>query len=198
MTSLLVQIIGGIFIVTGVLSTLNYWMPGGETQSIRPVFPVVGLGSIMLGLLLLLKPALFVTGLMYLLGIFLIAGGAAQLASLISSRKVAPLRWWVFIWPIIMLCVGALILFKPMQSASLPFFILGVACIGYGLSDLFYALRLLYYQHKKNKEYVDFEPVPEETPSSPETEVTSSPVPSTEEEQAPSPATEVAEEDSAS
>ena len=94
-----------------------------------------------------------------LLGIFIAAAGANQLSALISARKVAPLHWWVFVWPILLLCIGILILCHPMKSASLPFFILGIACIGYGFSDLFYALRLLYYRRQKEKEYVDFEVV---------------------------------------
>ena len=160
MTTLIIRIIGGIFIFSGLMPTLNFWMPSSEQQSsIRPFFPVVGVGSILLGLLLLLMPATFVTMLMYVLGIFLIMAGCGQLTSLISSRNVAPLRWWVFILPLILLAAGAFILFRPMKSASLPFLILGIACLGYGVSDLFYALRLLYYQHKKNKEYVDFEEI---------------------------------------
>lgn len=160
MTTLIIRIIGGIFIFSGLMPTLNYWMPSSEGESsIRPFFPVVGVGSILLGLLLLLMPNTFVTMLMYVLGIFLIMAGCGQLASLISSREVAPLRWWVFVLPLVLLAAGTFILFKPMKSASLPFLILGIACLGYGVSDLFYALRLLYYQHKKNKEYVDFEEI---------------------------------------
>lgn len=157
MTSMIVQIIGGIFIFSGLISILNYWMPNSQEQTIRPFFPVVGIGSIMLGFLLLLKPAVFVTALMYVLGIFIVAAGANQLSALISARKVAPLHWWVFVWPVLFLCIGLLVLCQPMKSASLPFFILGIACICYGFSDLFYAFRLLYYKRQKEKEYVDFE-----------------------------------------
>jgi uncharacterized membrane protein HdeD (DUF308 family) len=162
MTTLIIRIIGGIFIFSGLMPALNYWMPSSSQQSaIRPFFPVVGVGSILFGLLLLLMPSTFVTLLMYLLGFLLILGGSSQLTSLISSRSVAPLRWWVFVWPVILLAAGFFILVKPMKSASLPFLILGIACLGYGVSDLFYALRLLYYQHKKNKEYVKFEEIEE-------------------------------------
>ena len=165
MTSMIVQIIGGIFIFSGLIPILNYWMPSSQEQAIRPFFPVVGIGSIMLGLLLMLKPAVFVTALMYVLGIFIVAAGANQLSALISARKVAPLHWWVFVWPILLLCIGTLILCQPIKSASLPFLILGIACIGYGCSDLFYALRLLYYKHQKEKEYVDFEVIQEDESS---------------------------------
>ncbi len=161
MTSMIVQIIGGIFIFSGLMPTLSFWMPSSQEQSIRPFFPVVGIGSIMLGLLLLLKPAIFVTALMYVLGIFIAAAGANQLSTLISARRVAPLHWWVFVWPVVLIAVGILILCQPMRSASLPFLILGIACIGYGFSDLFYTLRLMYYKRQKEKEYVDFEVIEE-------------------------------------
>lgn len=161
MTSMIVQIIGGIFIFSGLMPTLSFWMPNSQEQSIRPFFPVVGIGSIMLGLLLLLKPTIFVTALMYVLGIFIVAAGGNQLRTLISARRVAPLNWWVFVWPVVLIAVGVFILCQPMRSASLPFLILGIACIGYGFSDLFYTLRLMYYRRQKEKEYVDFEVVEE-------------------------------------
>ena len=45
MTSMIVQIIGGIFIFSGLIPILNYWMPSSQEQAIRPFFPVVGIGT---------------------------------------------------------------------------------------------------------------------------------------------------------
>lgn len=48
------------------------------------------------------------------------------------------------------------VLLRPLESASLPFTLLGVGCIVYGVSEIFYLLRQAYYDRKKNKDYVDF------------------------------------------
>ena len=66
--------------------------------------------------------------------------------------------------PILLLGAGFFILLKPLQSASLPFIILGIGCLGYGISELLLALRLMYFRHQQQKEYVEFEEVTEEAP----------------------------------
>jgi uncharacterized membrane protein HdeD (DUF308 family) len=139
---------------------VGYWFPRGENNMLRPIFPFVGLGSVLLGVVLVLMPNVFVAFLMYVLGFILALVGFNQILTLIAQRHVAPLRWWVFLCPLALLCLGLFIVFKPLESASLPFVILGVGCIVYGLVDLFYALRLAHYQRQKEKEYVEFEEVP--------------------------------------
>lgn len=162
MTGFIVQIIGGMFILLGLTQVVGYWFPRGDSNMLRPIFPFVGLGSVLLGVVLVLMPNVFVAFLMYVLGIILAAVGINQILTLISERHVAPLRWWVFLCPLALLAIGLFITLKPLESASLPFVILGVGCIAYGLTDLFYALRLGHYQRQKAKEYVEFEEMPAE------------------------------------
>ena len=162
MTGFIVQVIGGMFILLGLTQAVGYWFPRGENNMLRPIFPFVGLGSVLLGVVLVLMPNVFVAFLMYVLGFILALVGFNQILTLIAQRHVAPLRWWVFLCPLALLCLGLFIVFKPLESASLPFVILGVGCIVYGLVDLFYALRLAHYQRQKEKEYVEFEEVPAE------------------------------------
>lgn len=165
MTTMIVQVVGGIFVVSGIIQTVNYWMARDGEAGLRSLFPVVGVGSLLLGLLLLMKPGVFVTALMYLLGIFVLGAGCSQLGGLVRMRRIAPLQWWVFVWPIALIAMGLLILIHPMKSASLPFLILGIACIGYGFTDLVYALRLMYYMRQRRREYVDFEVIEDPDPS---------------------------------
>ncbi len=162
MTGFIVQVIGGMFILLGLTQAVGYWFPRSENNMLRPIFPFVGLGSVLLGVVLVLMPNVFVAFLMYVLGFILALVGFNQILTLIAQRHVAPLRWWVFLCPLALLCLGLFIVFKPLESASLPFVILGVGCIVYGLVDLFYALRLAHYQRQKEKEYVEFEEVPAE------------------------------------
>lgn len=166
MTSTIVRFIGGIFVFLGITQAAGFFLPrSDEGTGLRPIFPAVGLGCVLLGVILLLMPSTFVTFLMYMLSAFLLLAGALQFFSLVSERSVAPLRWWVFFTPLLLFAAGLFILVRPMTSASLPFLILGVGCLGYAVSEIFLALRLMYYEHRKRKElrqqYVDFEPVDE-------------------------------------
>ncbi len=162
MTTTIVQFIGAVFILLGLTQTLGYFLPKSKGDSmLRPIFPFVGLGSILLGVVLVLMPSTFVTFLMYLLGFFLILAGASQFISMVLRRNVAPLQWWLFVIPLLLFCAGLFILIRPLESASLPFIILGIGCLGYAVSELILGLRLWYYERQKQKEYVDFEPVEE-------------------------------------
>ncbi|MEE1088333.1 MAG: hypothetical protein UIC63_05155, partial [Bacteroidaceae bacterium] len=57
-----------------------------------------------------------------------------------------------FLFPICVTGAGILVLASPLQSASLPFVIIGCCCIFNGASELFYGIRLAAYQRKNRKE----------------------------------------------
>lgn len=157
MTTLVVQIIGGMFVFSGLVPLFGYWFPRfSKGTAWRSLFPVMGIGSVLFGALLLFKPVLFVTALMFLLGFILVMVSMNQFFSFIANRANAPLRWWLFIMPFFLFVIGMFVLLRPLESASLPFTLLGVGCIVYGVSEIFYLLRQAYYDRKKNKDYVDF------------------------------------------
>ncbi len=92
--------IGVLFLISGVISCLGWYNtvrnyeqtkiigPDGQVRlSSRPVFPIVGLGSIILGFILALMPGAFVKSLMYVLATLVILGALNQLMALISARK---------------------------------------------------------------------------------------------------------------
>ncbi len=160
MTTVIVQFVGAVFIVLGLTQAISsYSGSSGEGSFKRSVFPFVGLGSILLGVLLVLMPSTFVAFLMYILGFLLISAGFSQFFGLVSERRVAPLTWWVFVVPVLLIGAGFFILLKPLASASLPFIILGVGCLGYGVSELFLAMRHLHFTRKQRPEYVEYEEV---------------------------------------
>ena len=162
MTTIIVQIVGGMFLMSGLIPLVSYFFPRfSQGTAWRPLFPVMGIGSVFFGALLLLKPLLFVTALMYLLGFILVMVSINQFLSFFASRKTAPLRWWLFLMPFCLFAIGMYVLLSPLESASLPFTLLGVGCIVYGLSELFRLLRVLYYERQKDNEYVDYEEIKE-------------------------------------
>lgn len=53
MTGLLVQVIGGLFLISGLVSLINYFIIRySDKVPVKPVFPVVGLGSLLFGVFL--------------------------------------------------------------------------------------------------------------------------------------------------
>ena len=88
MTTVIVQFVGAVFIVLGLTQAISsYSGSSGEGSFKRSVFPFVGLGSILLGVLLVLMPSTFVAFLMYILGFLLISAGFSQFFGLVSERR---------------------------------------------------------------------------------------------------------------
>ncbi|MGN0233962.1 MAG: HdeD family acid-resistance protein [Bacteroidaceae bacterium] len=159
-TTLMVQIIGGIFLVSGIVPLAGFWFPSSAGR-MRPVFPVVGVGSILLGMLLLLIPDVFVRALMYVLAIFFLVGGLQQLMSQMSARKYVPMRWWTVLMSLMLVALGVFVLANPMKTASVPFLLLGIGCVYYGVTELARAILRIVYERRNDHhdEYVDYEEV---------------------------------------
>ena len=65
----------------------------------KPTFPIVGVGSAILGLLLALTPNVFATALMYIIGGILILGAINQFMNLLSARSFGKIGFGYWISP---------------------------------------------------------------------------------------------------
>ena len=173
MPVLIVKLIGLLFLLPGVFGVVAYlYGKLSKNAIVRPSFPLMSIGSIMLGVYLILYPDNFVTYLIFLIGILLLLAGINQFLSMFVNRKVSPFSWLLMFMPLILIGVGAYCVTHVSEAAAKLFKILGATCIYYGLSDMFLALRTKHYtrvyerEQKKAEEaarkareaeYVDFE-----------------------------------------
>lgn len=140
--------IGVLFLVSGVISCVVYFnarihstenavydAEGRLITAGRPTFPIVGLGSTILGFVLALMPSAFVTSLMYVLGAILILGALNQFLALVQTRKIAKLSFWYWVCPSLVLLTGVYVMVKPMETAALPLLIIGWCLLFYGVTE---------------------------------------------------------------
>ena len=152
--------IGVLFLVSGVISCLAYFnarLHSAENEVYdangkllvggKPMFPIVGLGSVILGFVLALMPGAFVTSLMYVLGAIILLGAFNQFMVLIQARKYAVLPLWYWVCPTLILLTGLFVMIKPMETAGLPLLILGWCLLLYGVSECINAFKI--HQYKK-------------------------------------------------
>lgn len=152
MTGLLVQVIGGLFLLSGLVSLVSYAMIClSDKSGMRPAFPLVGLGSLLFGIFLIFFPALFVTYLMYVFGFLMVVGGVNQIWNLFRLRRLIPFRWYVLLAALVIAGMGVFVLFKPMESAALPFILLGVNFILFGIAELVNGVRWRKYANLNRK-----------------------------------------------
>ena len=149
--------IGVIFFVSGVISTVAYLSAkrqatkegveiydakGNRLTRPVPPFPIVGIGSIILGAWLALFPNSFVNGLMFVLAGMLILGALNLFFNLAAATRFSSIGclWWVL--PVAILLVGITALVKPSTIASAPLFIIGWGMMAYGMVDLVNTIKI--------------------------------------------------------
>lgn len=151
----LTMAIGALFLLSGVIALIAYWhakrhageytitdQEGSVVSGGQPTFPIVGAGSVILGLVLVITPNAFINGLMYMLAAILILGGITQLMSLVAARRLGSVPFGYWVCPSLILLTGLFVVFKPMETAELPLMILGWCSLLYGVIELVNALKI--------------------------------------------------------
>lgn len=129
----LVITVGVIFLIPSLISIVGYFAWRGE----RPVhFPLLGIGSLLFGLWLVIMPGFFADLLTYVLGFILVIGGVQQIASLASARNWMRVPAGFYVVPVLILLAGLFALFNPLGARSTAFIIIGVSSLVYALSEL--------------------------------------------------------------
>ena len=149
--------IGVMFFLSGVISCATYLNARKHAADIeiydaqgrritmgKPTFPVVGIGSILLGLTLAVIPGVFITSLMYVLGAIIILGAINQFMTLLNAKKLFRIPVWFWICPSVIL-----------ETASLPLLILGWCLLLYGITEGINAVKIYKETKRELKEYKD-------------------------------------------
>ena len=147
--------IGIMFLLSGVFSTLAYLnarknssdyvitdIDGRVISKGKPTFPLVGVGSIILGVMLVTSPSVFVEILMYIMGGILLLGSLNQFMSLYNARRWGKMAWGFWVAPSLILLAGLYVMFQPMEAASMPMVVIGWCCLLYGASEVVNATKI--------------------------------------------------------
>lgn len=155
-------LIGVLFFLSGLISCITYFIDkkhqdetvvldanGRQISGFRPTFPIVGLGSMVLGAILALMPTVFMTGLVYILAAILILGAINQFVILATINRI--LRVGVIFWllPCFVLAIGVIAIVAPRWIASAPLFVLGWTLVLYGVIECIDAFKVM----SVNREY---------------------------------------------
>ena len=160
---------GCLFFLSGLISVIAYYvekrramniadrlqamseMRGDEMEtpaeddikrSLLPTFPIVGIGSMILGVILAIMPTTFVHGMMYVVSGLLVLGALNMISNLIMAHKFASIGVGFWVMPIVLLTLGVAMIVKPDLFAAMPFRILGWALIVYGVIECINAIKI--------------------------------------------------------
>ena len=182
--------IGILFTLSGLISVLTYWnarrhvseytiydAEGRQIAGQAPMFPIVGIGSMVLGAILALMPNTFINALMYIIGGILILGAVNQYMAIISARRYGISSLWYWLWPSITLLAGLYVIIKPMAPLSMALIILGWLTLFYGVTEavnsiLFYIGRRRWEKEQEELAKALEKEIAEEIPTTEEPEAT--------------------------
>ena len=152
--------IGVLFLLSGVISCVSYYVARRNVSEFKvydadgrlvageqPSFPIVGVGSAILGLILALSPKAFVSALMYVIGAILILGAINQFMALLSARRYGHVSFWFWLLPSVILLTGLFVMVKPLGPLEVAMLVLGWCTLLYGVTELINALK--FYHDKK-------------------------------------------------
>ena len=168
--------IGVLFLLSGIISMVIYYhtlrqyskqesLSGGtyitdaEGQRIaipKPAFPIVGVGSAILGLLLALTPNVFVKGLMYIIGGILVLGAINQFMNLLNARHFGKVGFGYWIFPCVILLTGLYVIIRPMDPPAMAMLILGWCTLLYGVTELINAIKI----HNEKRKFAKAQEIP--------------------------------------
>lgn len=154
--------IGAIFLISGVISVATYISQkkqyeqnsvqvfdanGRQLTGIRPQFPLVGFGSIILGIILMFMPVSFINGMMYILAAVLILAAINIFMTLGAYSRAFHIGAFFWIMPALILLAGIFVMVHPGESAATSLTIIGWCMIVYGIVECINAIKL--HQIKK-------------------------------------------------
>ena len=161
--------IGVLFLLSGVISLVAYYhalknvseytitdAEGNVVSGQKPTFPIVGVGSAILGLILALTPTVFVKALMYIIGAVLVLGAVNQFMNLLNARKYGKISFGYWIFPSVILLIGLFVIIKPLAPAEMAMLVLGWCSLLYGVTELINSLKI----HNEKRKFTKAQEIP--------------------------------------
>lgn len=154
-TRWLVVAIGLMFLLSGIVSCVAYFYARKQAaksavsdssltdyvKSELPHYPVLGLGSLILGLILTLRPEAVVDIMAYILGAMLVLGGLNLIFNLIATTRIARVPVFFWICPCVVLLTGIVAIIKPDWIAGATMAVIGWCMLLYGVTEIINAVK---------------------------------------------------------
>ena len=153
--------VGVLFLISGLVACMVYYFEKEkvakktakaalqegqqEEEDLKsPSFPIAGVGSIVLGIILAIMPNTFTTWMVYILSALLILGAVNQFMNLARSRQYARVPVYMWVFPTVSMVVAILLISRPRETDALFFTlkVIGWAFMYYGVLEFVLIIRM--------------------------------------------------------
>lgn len=163
----LVIVLGVMFLIAGVLSLIGWVnsrrkkpelkaLETGDTMEEfsapqQSVFPIAGLGSLLLGCILsMTQTDSYLDWAMYLVGGVLVLGALNTMMNIVAARKMEPVGGWMWLLPLSIVAASVFAMIRGLVPPEMTTTILGVTALVYAVVELLYSV--LFYQISRRYE----------------------------------------------
>lgn len=153
--------VGVLFLISGLVACMLYYFEKEkvakksakaalqegqqEEEDLKsPSFPIAGVGSIILGIILAVMPNTFTTWMVYILSALLILGAVNQFMNLARSRQYARVPVYMWVFPTVSMVVAILLISRPIETDALFFTlkVIGWAFMYYAVLEFVLIIRM--------------------------------------------------------
>jgi len=149
-TQWIVVLTGAVFFIVGLITVLNFFLRKSRGKPAGS-FPLLGIGGVLLGLILMLAAGSFIRFFMYVMGAVLILVSIYQLIMLVNLHKQFKFHSAMYLAPMLAMMFGIFALWNPTKVASLPLLLIGLGCIVSGVGDIVAMMVYGIHRSKENK-----------------------------------------------
>ena len=129
----LVVILGWLFALPGGIMIVSAMVSKRPRQYSEGISLISAIGSLIVGLVMIIWPEVLVGVFVYVLAALLIALGLWQVVSLATASVPVAMPWWFYVLPVLTLLAGIALLSTPLRTTEALFtLVAGIAlvCIG--------------------------------------------------------------------
>lgn len=162
--------IGVLFALSGLISCIIYCTAckhaekikaldnaGQVSTSRKPMPPLTGVASIILGLALAVMPQVIIPYMVHIFGGVLVICAIGQFVSLAKASNIGKVQIIFWLFPSVILLIGIVALFRQQWIASAPLFIIGWTMILYGVVECINTIKIISEKKKSEKKWAAVE-----------------------------------------
>lgn len=123
-------IYGAVKIGMNALAARRDWVPYADVSG--------GVTAALFGLLLLIRPQMFISILPMLLGMLITVDGVMRLQGVLALRRASYARWWIeLIFAGVTLALGVILMINPFEGMAMAVAVMGAFLLIDGAANLF-------------------------------------------------------------
>lgn len=132
--------IGAVMLASGIIRLVGYFSKDLYYLAFQFDF-ALGILSILFGAILVFKPALFISTVQIIMGVFALVNGLFALQTAMDSKKFGMRYWWILLaFSVVSSVTGLVLIISPLKTAAAVITLTGITLLIAGADKIFVSI----------------------------------------------------------